>query len=317
MPNKTFLERIKKLTIRGAILGAAVGALNLYLTPSTKQEIEDQRIEALSETNKAYFKKINQGLEVTDHYATNQKGEETEIKELIRQSVKGEKAQDYAKGLAEGMYFLYRHQKHETLEQKIALAKETIASARGALQLTRNGGQGNYTLGYEYDQLKHSLLKDEGLEEEDYEQEIAGRQIDSVQTFDEFFGPKDGKEFLGDCDDFAMALMTIYHALEDYTQRNENEFYKALAEGLKHYKITSVDIIGHALNMGVTLKDKPEFEIIEPQNMNDKYQMILKNGRAFIRYTSPDGKQSDSIIMGLYNREFSAKAHKTDDGEKR
>ncbi len=323
MKNKTFSKRLKKGILNGLLLSATLSLTAPCITQ--EKTIQEKKLESLSRENRQYFRQLNKELQIEGFYVPNQKGKDIEIKELIRQSVTGPKARIYAKNLAEAMWVLNSEEKYETLEQKIALAKETMDEARAQLQLKEQGGLGSYTLGYEYDKENKILLKDE-VKRSDYSKLIGKRSINSTQTFDEFQEPKNGKQFVGDCDDFSMALTTIYHALEDYANNNKKEdpFFDALAEGMRHYKITSIEIttIGmktsHALNMGITLEeDGPKYEMIEPQDTKAEYEFSFKGGKPFVTYMDGKCGQIDNEIIKIYNRDFSAKVLEVKCGDKK
>lgn len=308
MEGMTLFQGITKGFLRGFLLGATM----TLTAPCITQELtpQEKRMDKLSSENREYFRQLDKELQLDDFYVPNQEGENIEIKLLIKKSAAGPKAKAYAKDLARMMWILRNDEKYETLDQKIELAKETIEYARAEIQRKEHGGFATYTLGYEYDNEKKVLLKDEA-KRADYEKFTKSRPINSTQTFDEFLGPKDGKEFMGDCDDFSMALTTIYHSLDDYVNesKEDDEFFQALAEGLKYYRITSIEVVRHAMNLGVSLHESgPSYEIIEPQNVNADMNFMLKGGKPFITYPEAGGcQQADNKVLKIYNRDFSAK----------
>ncbi|RME55444.1 hypothetical protein D6777_00560 [Candidatus Woesearchaeota archaeon] len=93
---------------------------------------------------------------------------------------------------------------------------------------------------------------------------------DSRQTLGEFVSHKGGK-YLGDCDDFAIALLTSYELMRDISSKNKGKFWQSLNKGLKRRQILYVVESGHAFN--IMLSYNPSFSKakvipIEPQKFN-------------------------------------------------
>lgn len=283
---KTIAVSRRNLLITG-FLFAAYG-LGLFQTGyNMAVNSPKQKKASISQEDKTYFGYFSRVLVIGDRYVTNQKEENIEIKDLIEQSINGPEAMKFAQNLVEDAYIFYPERKYNTLESKIELAKKVIKQARTELQLTTAGGKGNYTQKYE-----------------------VGENKDSRQTFDEFYGPKDGKAFAGDCDDFSIALTTTYHTIRDYAEDNKarGPFFKALAEGLESYKIYSVSLLKHLVNVGMTIKNNKitEVEAIEPQIANSKIKLKIKKKQILIDYYNEKNEKVTDRIWALYGRGISA-----------
>lgn len=315
--DKPFYAAIRK-GLTALLIGTAI---NCY-TPTREQE--PQEITQISIKNSILSSYLSQGMKLEEHLIIDQEGNYVSARALLEKSIAGEKAKAYAEELAENAYTLKKEGGYKTTEDKIKLAKDTIDAAREYIQ-TEAHGQGNYTLKYEYNKDKEKLKRfiiEEELSEANkqklwfYINTTTFSNGDSVQTFDEFLEPKDGLKLAGDCDDFSMALTTIYHGLKDYAEANRgrDEFFDALAEGLDSYRIFSVGIDNHVLNLSVTYSDNPNFEItmeaIEPQYKNKKITLEIINGYA---YTQEDDTKKGLIIspvLRIFNRDFSAVTRK-------
>lgn len=288
--------------------GLALYGLGNHLTKRERQTIEQQRTAQLKQENQEYFELFKDQLVIADFTITNQEGKEEEIKKFMQRSINGEEAKGFARGIANGAYALSKGKEYSTLEDKTKLAKEVMDTARSAIQMKEYGGQGNYTQDYEYAKEKKKLRKD--LTEEE-EKELADWTMDSRQTFDEHYGPKEGKEFAGDCDDFSTTLTTAYHAIRNYAEENKgkDEFYKALAEGLRHYRIVSVYIPEHAVNLALTRTADGviKAEAIEPSHMESKIKTVLQDDKLKIKYPSNKSEKTAEIIK-LFGKDISAYA---------
>ncbi|MFH0752388.1 MAG: hypothetical protein V1914_02195 [archaeon] len=328
LSNKTLTYIYKGLTC------TIVGLTSFYCQSNpTPEEIQKTRLEQLSNKNKAVFSYFKEGMNLEEYFVEDQEGKKVNVKLLLEESVAGEEAQKYVEKLAEEAYIFNNKKDYKTLESKIALAESIISTARGYIQIQEFGGAGNYTPGYEYNEERERLKK-QLIESTDIPEELKQEQwqylintkfaySDSRQTFDEFVKPKDGRILAGDCDDFSIALTTVYHGLKGYAETNKNrdEFFEALTEGLDHYQIFSVRIkdniqylgatvyIDHALNISITFGKTPLLEVIEPQIKNKKMQIEIIDGKPYIRETDT----YDSFLIKvayLYNRDFSAEAKK-------
>ncbi len=309
-----------KELIYGSAIIAALGMANCRTMQGTRAEQDNLMQTSMPQTPEEDQKVLgylaDNGFMSLYLYAHDSKGKLRNVKQILAQSANGETAKEYAASIADHFYEIYKDKKYATLDSKISMAKETIMMARTELQRKDAGGQGNYTLEYEYDfmkdEIKNNILKSTApaetkkreLEALAYQE---SEQKDSVQTFDEFLGPKDERIFAGDCDDFATALTTTYYAISEYAEANKDkEFYAALAEGLKHYRIYSMEIKNHGLNLAVTLDGKIEFEVIEPQDTKIRHQLESRGGFLYIR----DGQTSLSLkhyqITDIFNRDISA-----------
>ena len=285
------------------------------------KEPDKNALEQLTNEDLEVFNHLKDSMQLEDHYIIDQDGKKIEVRELLDRSIAGEEARNYAKNLAETAHKKSKYEKYNTLESKIDLAKELIDSARKQIQRKNSGGKGYYTHGYEYSKERDSLLNQlDASKMVDNEKDILRSilrdseffEADSMQTFDEFYKEKDGREFAGDCDDFSMALTTVYHSLKEYAESNKDDdkFYHALAEGLTNYRIMTIGVIGHALNISVTLKDKLYFQVIEPQETGSKlYFEITKKG-AYIKELNKDKSWTIHKIRYLFNKDLSAKAKK-------
>lgn len=309
------------------------------LIQDQKQLIEDQKkiindqkqlikIGELADEDKEVFKYFQTGFGITIHYAVNQEGKHIKITSLLKESIKGKEAKKYAEELAKKSRIKNKGNEFKTLESKINLAKSLIDEVRTSLQ-----ERSTYSLAYEY-QKGFSVDDLLAMEEEmnktkctnDQEDCLKYRQMledtlqvgDSVQTHDQFCELKNGKKCVGDCDDYSMSLITIYYAVKDYAEANKDRrrFYKSLAEGLDYYRIYSIAIPGHRLNLSATIKDELHFEVIEPQNKSKKHDIYFRTvtdkegngiGRVFIKYKE-NGKDVEEKIVRLFNRDFYAHA---------
>ncbi len=132
----------------------------------------------------------------------------------------------------------------------------------------------------------------------------------STQTFDEFYGPKDGKIFAGDCEDFAAALTTVYHIALEYANDRaaDDRFYEELADGLEHYRILTIETPHHALNIAATITDKVTFDVIEPQVYDTIGGLAFKPEAVFISIES----ESDKQMINIHNKDFSAISNPVD-----
>lgn len=283
---KTIAVSRRNLLITGFIF-AAYG-LGLFQTGyNLAVNSPKQKKEGISQEDKTYFGYFSRTMALGNTYVTNQKEENIEIKALLEESINGHEAMRFAQNIVEDAYISYPERKYKTLESKIDLAKKVMKQARTELQLVTAGGKGNYTQKYE-----------------------VGDSKDSRQTFDEFYGPKDGKEFTGDCDDFSIALTTTYHTIRDYAEDNKTKdpFFKALAEGLESYKIYSVLLLRHVVNIGMTIKDNKvaEVEAIEPQIVNSKIKLKIRKKQILIEYYNEKSEKVTDRIWGLYGRGISA-----------
>lgn len=291
-----------------------------FIEENKEQKSNKNILERLSNEDQKIFSYLKDSMTLEDYDVYDQDGKKIEARELLSRSIGGEAARNYAKNLAEAARMKSKG-RYKTLESKINLAKEVVDSARKQIQRADRGGKGYYSHGYEYSKERDNLL----------EQLIASKMVDdeknmllniirdseffgadSTQTFDEFYKEKDGRTFAGDCDDFSMALTTVYNGLKEYAESNKDKdnFYQALSEGLTNYRIVSIGIIGHALNMSITLRDKPYFQIIEPQGIESKMDLeITKNG-AYVKELNSDKTWTINKIMYLFNKDLSAKAKK-------
>lgn len=322
-------ERLKQnLTIRAVFLGAILGTFGVYqITKNSPENYDKQNIEQLSEEDRGYFKIFEKQLRIRDLYETNQQGQSVESKELLEKSINEPEAKNFARELAEGRRMYNSMDEYQTLESRIELAKDVMYAARSIIQKKEYGGLGNYSLNYEYSEerdkmregLRQEILKSDEPRESKAQllksvetMEIEDRDADSRQTFDEFYGPKDGKQFAGDCDDFSTALTTIYHAVRDYAEQHkeEDKYFEALAEGLKHYRIVGARMQKHALNLGLTVHDNgySEIEVIEPQQIITRAEPFVVNDRVLIKYYNEKGEEVRDLIWRMYDRNFSAYA---------
>ena len=321
--NRFLTKSIAAICAKTAIAGTLLGIMCStpqkaeYTTTEQPASSMESKIEQMTKENREIFSYLKDNLDIRDFYVSNQEGRRVATREILIKSMAGDEAKKYAKNLAETAHRKSKGKKYETLESKITLAKGIIDNARKQLQRIENGGKGNYTLTYEYSYERENMLREADSHIIDLEKNELIRNMiknakfegaDSVQTFDEFYKEKDGKARAGDCDDFSMALTTTYHALKEYSEskKDKDGFYKALAEGLDSYRIFSIGVIGHALNMSATLRDMPYFQIIEPQNMKTKYDLNFKDGWAFIKEL--DSTESVNKIVYIFNKDFSAYA---------
>ncbi len=122
---------------------------------------------------------------------------------------------------------------------------------------SRDAGNGVYTLDKERGEL--ITVKDPYGKPFTYESE----KKDSKQSLDEFI--KSGYPYKGDCDDFAMALVTAYEIMWDLAKENKDqEFWKRLGKGLQEYRVIGVGIEGHALNATIEYGHNFRSAIIKP-----------------------------------------------------
>ncbi len=307
--NSKIMAHIRPVALRLSFLTAVAATGVYYLHP---KRTVNPKITQLSADNQEIFNKFSESMKISDYQIENQSGVYQEVKQFLLESTDGKQAKIYAENIVEQMHRDVKDNTYETLESKIELAKGVILDARRFIQRKEQGGNATYTRGYEYSEKREGLKKDIlawDILEEEKSRLIATindeefESTNSYQKFDEFYSPKDGRILAGDCDDFSIALTTTYHAVKDYVnlKKGSKEFYTALAEGLNHYKIFSVEIDSHALNISATLTDKVEFEAIEPQNISSKVFIDFVDGKANINDAT-----SSKDIARIYNREFSA-----------
>ncbi len=161
--------------------------------------------------------------------------------------------------------------------------------------------------------------------------------IDSDQSLDEFIsqnyekhiikaikeersGKTGKKAYVGDCDDFAMALVTGYELMVHFSNTREGKFWKTLSQGFKRYKVIGVGITSHMMN--ASIEYSPDFKEatiipIEPQGNNynldsqtsrrtedEAFIIDPKKGLAFYERLSSGQKKGDietSEVDMLFN----------------
>ncbi len=267
-------------------------------------------------TQEIFYQSGSQYL-MRDYTITDQSGKRITAKQLIKTSLKGKKLQETAEEIAaktEARYPTARYPgyaKNATLENKIQLAKNAITLAREYLDVDM--GNAHYTLDYEYspqkeqdrEEISRLPLRQDIKEFLRYELEkrysLKGFG-DSVQTFDEFYGPKDGKLLAGDCDDFSIALTSLYEGLLNHAKNNSDKgpFYQHLYEGLRHYKVLSMNISNHAMNIAITLTSPVKLEAIEPQYRNRTFRIEKIGGTYNVMYPAGSVGNISSTSEGAY-----------------
>lgn len=167
------------------------------------------------------------------------------------------------------------------LVKKSISEPESIEYVRKGLDkvLRRNGTQ---NLGKRVvDYFHKDISKDEGHGEFSLDYEEFG---DSTFTLNQF--RKNG--YKGDCDDFAMALMSAYEIARKIAKREKGDKWKALYEQLQHYQVISVAEKGSAgHNLCMTIEYNRDFsqgvvKPLEPQKfkLKDIHQdVIVGDGR--------------------------------------
>ncbi|MEA3378506.1 MAG: hypothetical protein U9Q69_02590 [Nanoarchaeota archaeon] len=186
------------------------------------------------------------------------------------------------------------------------LAKSAINYFRK--DISTDAGKGKYSLsteGYKTHNFNSSINK----------MSVAFQTIgDSRQTLSEFL-TKHKPYYLGDCDDFAIALTSIYEIMRNISQNKKGKFWENLSLELKRmqiaYTVEANSRFAHAINLLIIYnKDftKAIVKPIEPQVYKRKNleQEVLLNNKSHLlhltRYRTSKGiSAAQSVIRYYYN----------------
>lgn len=226
--------------------------------------------------------------------------------ELVKRSTRDPKARKYVeKGLEK---ILLDHGEGKIGDQSLALAKYTIRHFWR--DISKDKGKGNYS------------LRLEGLQKQTYTSVTLPPEMkttitylnrgDRRQTLGEFISHySKSRRFVGDCDDFAIALLSVYEIARDMSSQKIGPFWKRLNKEFQHYQVAFAAQTRHAINfIMVYNNDFSEGRVhpIEPQLFDRRYleQDVVVDDKKKLwhieRIRGPDGigiKKTE--ILWFYN----------------
>ncbi|MFH1637222.1 MAG: hypothetical protein ABIB71_02235 [Candidatus Woesearchaeota archaeon] len=245
---------------------------------------------------------LSKGIKTVEFDRTirDQSGRFMALKELIKTSISEEPAKRYVNKMLDDFENKSGYYKDRGDDN---LAEILIEGFWKDMSISGNGNYDHYKL-REYEPPAESSFKGKILGLECKIKGISENQCfrtDSVQTLSEFISKRDpinGDNYLGDCDDFAMAMQTSYLlALEMAEERaKESKLWDTVANGLYNRPMYIADGDGtnpsisssparHNFNLWI---DKTNFtvNILEPQSFLKKATPVFENGRFFVEKNS-------------------------------
>ncbi|MFH0798011.1 MAG: hypothetical protein V1906_01220 [Candidatus Woesearchaeota archaeon] len=230
--------------------------------------------------------------------------------DFIRRSNSEATARHYVQAGLE--HLLEKYQDGKIKGDEVALADHAISLFRK--DISRDKGRGKYTLKYE------------GLEDKIIKLSVNGMSLnlkykiisDSRQTLSEFISHyKDHKAYLGDCDDFAIAVLSSYEIMREIASQKKGAFWDKLDTGLKRIQVAFVVEQGHAINFLIYYnKDFSRAKVvpIEPQlysNDDIEQNVIVNDGTQLVHIIRKHGNNGiiveKNLIKWLYNSTASYK----------
>lgn len=264
--------------------------------------------------NKNYLPLLHPGYEPKAIIETDLQRRKVNALDFVKRSNRDAVARHYVQAGLEQVLAKYQRGKIESDE--VALADYAISLFRK--DISRDMGRGKYTLKYEGLEEKIMKFSRNGITLNAKYQVIS----DSRQTLSEFLSHyKDQKAYLGDCDDFAIAVLSSYEIMRDMASQKKGEFWDKLNSGLKMVQVAFVVERGHAINFLIYYnQDFSNAKVIpiEPQLYSRdgiEQNVIVNDGAQLVHIIRSHGdtriKAEKNQIRWFYNSTASYKKVKT------
>ncbi|MEK6816013.1 MAG: hypothetical protein AABY09_00230, partial [Nanoarchaeota archaeon] len=189
--------------------------------------------------NKNFLPLLHPGYEPKPVMEKDQQGNKVNAIDFVRRSNSQPEARSYVQAGLETI--MAKHEQGKIRGDEAKLADYAISLFRQ--DISKDNGRGRYTLKYEAlekRKLKFSL----GSIMLNIDYKVIG---DSRQTLSEFISHyKDCKCYRGDCDDFAMALLSSYEIMKQMASQRKGRFWDKLNLGLGRVQVAFVVEKGHA-----------------------------------------------------------------------
>ncbi len=231
--------------------------------------------------NKNFLPSLHHGYEPKAVIETDIQRRKINALDFVRRSNNEAAARHYVESGLEQV--LAKYQKGEIKGDEVALASHAISLFRQ--DISRDKGRGKYTLKYEGLEDKITNLSFNGMPFNIKYLAIS----DSRQTLSEFISHyKNHKSYLGDCDDFAIAVLSSYEIMREVASQKKGEFWDKLNAGIKRVQVAFVVEQGHAINFLIYYnKDFSRAKVvpIEPQlysNDSIEQNVIVNDGNQLV-----------------------------------